>query len=196
MKTTALTLFAIGFSIVSPVDCDGQVIDPANGHYYQVVTAPSSISWNDARNAAAAMSYLGYTGHLATITSAAENGFLVSTFSGSLLAGKDLGGFQPPGSPEPAGGWTWITGEPWTFVNWAPGEPNNGGGAFSYENGLQFAWATTDGTWNDIQDAATGLPQFSGYVVEFERVPEPAAGWLLLTGGVATIAFHRKRNGG
>ena len=33
--------------------------------------------------------------------------------------------YQPPGSPEPAGGWIWVSGEPVTYTNWIAGEPNN-----------------------------------------------------------------------
>ena len=46
-----------------------------------------------------------------------------------------LGGFQDLTSPnysEPSGGWTWVTGEPWSYTNWFPGEPNNTGGGEDY----------------------------------------------------------------
>jgi hypothetical protein len=39
-----------------------------------------------------------------------------------------LGGYQDRMSAEysePAGGWRWITGEPWNFTNWGSGEPND-----------------------------------------------------------------------
>lgn len=62
------------------------------------------------------------SGHLATITSAAENQFVSSIGDLRLYW---LGGYQPPGSQEPAGGWTWITGEPFAFNNWDVTEPNN-----------------------------------------------------------------------
>ena len=39
-----------------------------------------------------------------------------------------IGGYQPAGSPEPGGGWAWVTGQPWSFTAWWPGEPNQNQG--------------------------------------------------------------------
>ncbi len=41
------------------------------------------------------------------------------------LQGMWYGGFQPPGVTPPNSGWEWVTGEPWDYTNWAPGEPND-----------------------------------------------------------------------
>ena len=61
--------------------------------------------------------------------------------------GKDtwLGAYQPDGSPEPGGNWTWITGEPWIFADWSANEPNNFGGGLS-EGHLDIL---PTGGWND-----------------------------------------------
>ena len=61
--------------------------------------------------------------------------------------GKDtwLGAYQPDGSPEPGGNWTWITGEPWIFADWSANEPNNFGGGLS-EGHLDIL---PTGDWND-----------------------------------------------
>src|SRR5262245_27119806 len=48
-------------------------------NYYDFVPAVG-ISWADASAAASASTFLGVNGHLATVTSAAENNFLVSSF--------------------------------------------------------------------------------------------------------------------
>ena len=29
-----------------------------------------------------------------------------------------IGGYQLPGSPEPSGGWAWVTDEAWEFTGW------------------------------------------------------------------------------
>jgi hypothetical protein len=64
-----------------------------------------------------------------------------------------LGGIQPDGSVEPNGGWRWVTGEPWNYNHWKPGEPNNGRSQFGIEDRLQFYSGipgTPAATWNDV----------------------------------------------
>src|SRR5690349_24577282 len=46
-----------------------------NGNYYEVVLVPSPIDWATARAAADQRTYLGRTGHLATLTSEEEHVF-------------------------------------------------------------------------------------------------------------------------
>src|ERR1041385_1669105 len=98
-----------------------------NGHWYKAIVNTNGFNWDQASAAAQAEG-----GYLATITSQAENDFVFSlvndpkyltAFNGS---GPALGGFQLAGSAEPAGGWSWVTGEPWSYSNWAPGQPDNG----------------------------------------------------------------------
>ena len=63
------------------------------GSYFEYVPVPG-ISWDDANAAAAAKSFMGTTGHLATVTSATQNAFLLSiapsfsTFEGAWLGGQ------------------------------------------------------------------------------------------------------------
>jgi len=133
-----------------------------------------AVTWDQAQAAASNLSWLGVAGHLATVTSADENLFLTNTFGATALHLHWLGGYQPPGSPEPAGGWKWVTGEPFSFWGWTPGEPNNAGGnedRICFDHPVQ-AWGKP---WNDLR----GSNFVSGYVVEFP-VPEPSAGLLLL----------------
>src|SRR6185295_16476749 len=79
------------------------------GHYYDVILA-NSISWGAANTAANSSSFLGQSGHLVTITSAAEDAFV----SGLLGVGLQYwaGGFQSPANELGDGvGWTWVNGE-------------------------------------------------------------------------------------
>lgn len=53
-------------------------------------------------------------GRLVTLASGEDSHF-VSSLATTPDTGPGspwLGGYQPPGSPEPDGGWCWVTGEP------------------------------------------------------------------------------------
>ncbi|MEQ8765917.1 MAG: LamG-like jellyroll fold domain-containing protein [Planctomycetota bacterium] len=133
-----------------------------NNHVYEYVSTP--LSWEDARAAAAAMSFEGIAGHLATVTSVGENEFLVEQFA--TETSPWLGGEQPAGSVEPDGGWRWITAEPFLFTAWRDGEPNNGG---TGEEVLAFAAPAPD-RWNDFPSRSDFLRP---YLVEYD-VPSPS----------------------
>lgn len=142
-----------------------------NGHYYQAVHRPAGISWTAARQQAIALG-----GELASISSTAENDFVFSLVNAPQfwkqannpprLLGPWLGGYQPAGVP-PGAAWTWTSGEPWTFHNWSPGEPNDFNGLA--EDRLQFFSPdlVRRKLWNDLVDSN---PQF-GFVVEAAILP-------------------------
>jgi hypothetical protein len=153
-----------------------QTVQWTNGHYYQIVkmVAPCNpgITYLDASTMA---TNLG--GYLATLTSAREDAFVYSLISTNIqvwtpgfntdLFGPWIGGFQPPNSPEPAGGWQWETGEPFVYTNWETGEPNNNNGN---ESRLQFYSQTTSvrDRWND---SAPGNLYVKSFVVEYDHSP-------------------------
>jgi hypothetical protein len=158
-----------------------------NGHYYQAVFAPG-ITWS-----AASLTASNLGGYLATLTSSQENAFVFSLVAPNTDLwyynvhwwGPWLGGVQPPGSPEPAGGWRWITGEPFNYSNWASGQPNNN----DNENRLQFGGQLTiASTWNDQYEAHTNYAR--SFVIEYEFKPQWAlavffalTNWSLQAGG-------------
>ena len=174
-------LTAATLVIVTNTALPAPIVYPANGHYYDVIDG--ALTWDAANAAATSSSFLGTFGHLATITDAAENLFLTNTFGAVALDLHWLGGFQPVGSSEPDGGWSWVTGEPFAFNNWAAGEPNN----FGDENRIIFAHPVNANgkPWNDT--IANGS---AGYVVEY-AVPEPSSALLLLSGA---FIFLRRRS--
>jgi hypothetical protein len=176
-----------------------------NDHWYEAVAVGQSITWDDAKAAAETRG-----GYLATILSFAENAFVFdlvdsATYwqfeSGNAGAnlGPWLGGFQPAGSPEPGGGWTWLNGDgAFAFTAWLGGEPNNGSGSphGKVEDHLHyFNYGVRSANWNDYPTSGgpAGVAPIA-FVVEYDRrpVPEPAT-VLLLGAGVATLGLRRRR---
>lgn len=153
---------------------------PSTGHYYFYV-ANSGITWIEARDAAAAQTYFGLQGYLATLTSQEE----------SQLAGE-----QSPGTgwiggsdAEIEGTWKWVTGPEagtvfWQgnangsaanneFSFWNYNEPNN-------VNNEDYAHITDSsigilGSWNDLSntgDLGVNNPYHpQGYIVEYGGMP-------------------------
>lgn len=56
------------------------------------------------------------------------------------------------------GTWEWSNGEPFTYTNWNPGEPNNSG-----YYGEHFAEVLTSGVWNDVSEY-----EYRYFIVEFD----------------------------
>jgi hypothetical protein len=148
-------------------------LNPGNGHAYEAIEAQGT--WEEANASAAGLSYLGAPGHLVTVTSVEETNFLLAAFG--PRDSYALGGVQIDG-PEPAGGWTWITGEPWIYTDWDNGEPNNVLIQGQFEDRL--AWKTgTVGRWNDVagdvyEGPGPGQYRMNGYFVEFDLPPTSA----------------------
>jgi parallel beta-helix repeat protein len=151
-----------------------------DGRFYQYVS--ESLTWAQARDAAALRTFGGLQGYLVTVTSQEEMDFIIQYIeSESWMGANDI---------DVEGDWRWVTGPEglesdglgrlfWTgeghygdgdgqavndeYNNWAdrdengfPGEPNDSGG----EDCAQFY---SDGEWNDIPCGFT----MSGYIVEY-----------------------------
>jgi len=139
-----------------------------NGHsYYRSTT---SMTWTSAKVACENMG-----GHLVTMNSAAENNFVFQTWPSGWIGFND---------EVVEGQWRWVTGEPVTYTNWNPGEPNNAGN----EDYAQFVGG---GRWNDLPNVS--LP----YVIEFEYIVTMGP-WVLetttLTNFVGDYSFLRPTN--
>jgi Bacterial Ig-like domain (group 3)/Lectin C-type domain len=146
-----------------------------NGHYYEYVRH-DGLSWTEANAAAQARSHLGQPGRLVSITSAAENAFVDSLRDeGPLRAWIGLRDSDGIG----AGSWAWTTGEPTSYFNWAPLEPNNPSTEFWVEIFAGGAWNN-----NTVRDLA--FPTL-GYIVEYD----PPAGEI----GFMTAPFKESANG-
>jgi hypothetical protein len=114
-----------------------KVSDGGNGHYYLLTN--SELTWPEAENYAQSLG-----GHLASITSSAENDFVRTNFASSefWIGANDAaveGDFQ------------WSSGEPFSYSNWWFGEPNDSGGIEDYAL-INFV---ESGRWNDGADGVT-----------------------------------------
>lgn len=185
--------------------------DGGNDHYYDFVDFGANTSWTTARDYAAAQSYLGSAGHLVTITSQAESDFLRSSF-GSLIGDPGTGvpgiytwiGLTDIGS---TGSFHWITGEPLTYTDWAPPEPNFiGTEHYGHLWIRRFTGTDPDpnGTplwsWNNAIDAPFGSDPsaYRGAIVEFDgpftaAVPEPSSLLMVATAGAVGLCRASRR---
>jgi len=137
----------------------------SNNHFYQFITAPN-ISWTAAKTAAEQLTFFGKQGYLTTVTSAAENQFIVSKIQGQ--------GWMGAADSQTEDNWKWMTGPEagtqfWQgrsngsvvgglYNNWYSGEPND------YGSGEDYAHFLLDGKWNDYPLSSNGI---QGYIVEF-----------------------------
>ncbi len=189
----ARSLLAFGgsmvFSIILPDGAKAEpILNPANGHYYEHAITASGITWDQANATASAATFAGISGHLATITSAEEQAFISTHFDFATVPGNGtfIGGFQPVGSAEPAGGWQWVTGESEpvapNYTNWGLNEPNNLGGN---EDVIEYPQNSTY-LWNDIP--RNFLRQ--SYLIEYtpQTIPEPASFLFLGIGALSLCA--------
>lgn len=147
-----------------------------NGHSYEVVNVASPIGWDAAKTQAESRG-----GYLATLTSAAENDF-VGTLVQANGRNAFLGGFQIDPSAPANVGWAWVTGETWSYTNWAAGEPNDQGSPSEW---VLEMWSNR--LWNDVPNAGSGYAEWA-YVVEV--VPAPSAAIVMLL-GLRTTARRR-----
>lgn len=154
-----LTMLVALFIVNWQVEAE-PVLNPANGHYYDAITERNN--WFDAKEAAESLTFEGRQGHLATITSAEENQFIADHLAQAIVGNYWLGGFQPPGNPEPDGGFQWVTQEPFIYTNWLRGQPDNN---FDGEDALHLI--NSNGEWNDLPRT-----RLLGYVVEFSISPD------------------------
>lgn len=147
----------------------------ANGHAYEAVLHGSPISWSQA-NAEA----LAAGGHLATINDASENAFVFSLINTAQFwspglpsdpgHGPWIGAHRPLGS-SPGSSWRWVSGEPFAFSPWAPGQPDNAGCgderyvAYLWTGATSFPLGGFAAVWNDQNNSCPGPISF---VVEYE----------------------------
>jgi len=160
-----------------------------NGHYY-TLTKNSTRYWTDAESEATSIGL-----HLVAINSKAEEDFLWSQFwdtitvgSGTYVACRWIG-FTDRVTE---GDWRWVNGDPVTYTNWYPGEPNN---SWDEDYGC-FPWNTrpweANRGWNDVANNGAFEGFFYG-IIESNYNPVPIPSALVLLGwGILGLAGVRK----
>ncbi len=149
--------------------------------FYQFVDNGSNITWSAANTAANSATLTGaasLSGHLATITSQAENDEILAQYDS--VESYWLGGSDAASE----GDWTWVTGPEngaqfydegtnstvnGLFEDWDPGQPNDGGGS----PGQDYMYLLEDGDqWADAYNNPWAVnPSFvdiEGYLVEWD----------------------------
>ncbi|MCB1129161.1 MAG: hypothetical protein KDM81_21865, partial [Verrucomicrobiae bacterium] len=148
---------AVALPPVSVLASDG-VVNPANGHRYYLLPYGT---WGEAEATAA-----GLGGHLVTLDDQAEQDWVVATFATDGAYERDL--WCGLYDPDPLNNSTdvetrkaefqWTSGEPVTYLDWLPGQPDNYQGIefFTYLVSAQNnPWATTPNWgWNDASSEA------------------------------------------
>ncbi len=163
-----------------------QIAFPGNGHLYQRIDVP--VSWRDARRLCEEVG-----GHLATVTSAEENEFVLTNFASDHVCWL--------GATDEAeeGKWRWVTNEPFEFQNWSAGEPSNRGGIEHYMLLGNAQVATVQGRpfthygfgphWNDhsLEGQYNGVP-VAFPLCEWSAPPPAAAPERLLAAPDGSVA--------
>jgi hypothetical protein len=133
-----------------------------NDNWYFIIVGEAT--WEEADVWASTLYWRGLQGHLATITSQAEQDWLYQTYFVTIgVAGAvNIGAYQINGSAEPDGGWSWVTDEEWDYTNWHADEPNDDPESASY------AAMVADGElWYGEWDDHDGSP-IEYHLIEFE----------------------------
>lgn len=138
----------------------GVFYSSATGNFYQFVN--NNVNYATALSNASAATLNGVSGHLVTITSAAENNFVQSLISESVWLGASDAGvegnwqwfFGPEAGQQFSNGATSVGG---MYENWQNSQPNNW-------NNQDYAEFRTDGQWSDIADTDSRR-----YVIEWEN---------------------------
>lgn len=130
----------------------------AGTHRYEIIA--QTLTWDDARVWCESRG-----GHLATITSAEEAKTVEDLLDDAGLTAVWLGANNRNASS----GFQWVTGEPFAYAEWGPGEPNNTNGVEYY-----LMLMKRDGTgwvWNDSRlDGLQNFPEDArGFVCEWEE---------------------------
>ena len=173
--------FGIGTSCDSGLTCEAfcEINDPpypsavqwldGNSHWYSLVITEAPISWQEAKSRAES-----FGGHLATLTSSEEEGFVYANFGSQEEAwyfqvppispgrGPALGGrrLDPLDNNSP---FEWVTGETWDYTNWGGGQPN---APYLHFGSPSFTVIPTF-SWFAFENEPSPAQTFTSFIVEW-----------------------------
>jgi hypothetical protein len=138
-----------------------------SNNWYQLLQTNRGLNWEEARDEA-----IRRGGYLATVTSEAEHQFLLNNFLNrpgafNVWRGPWLGGSRTSASGLPTEGWSWVTGEPWSFTRWGSGEPNGLQNNEGYLHYFEPSLGVRE--WNDTTLFSSG--PVTSLLVEFDDCP-------------------------
>ena len=128
-----------------------------NKHWYKFFEA--EMSWREAWAKCKELD-----GYLATVADEPENEFIWG-----LCGGK--GAWLGATDAKEEGRWKWITGEPFTYANWGPGQPNDLGEGGDYLHLALDEPKSWSKLWNDakVDRHLLHIAGVKGFVCEWER---------------------------
>ena len=151
----AAALALIASSAVHAQDAvQWKVSDGGNGHWY--IGIHSFLYWADAKVYAESLG-----GHLATTTSQGELDVIRPLINNTLGADYWLGASRASNTTA----WNWVTSEPFSFIPWEPGQPDNGPESLCLEV-IGRPESPGFGMWNDEVYYSWGGGNYS--IIEFE----------------------------
>jgi len=166
MDITIPSAKTLSISPASSTAPAGVFYNPSNGHSYELVTTQQTISWSDAKVAAETKTLNGQNGYLATVTSSAENQFIIDKFG-------SFSGWIGASDAAQEGTWKWVTGpEAGTIfqvggagnVTSTPSYTNFDNGEPSSTTAENYAGFHGGNGWNDYPNNST---EVNKYVVEY-----------------------------
>jgi hypothetical protein len=140
-----------------------KLVNPTNNHAYK--RFDTAKTWSQAKNACANLG-----GHLATVTSQAENDWIWNKFGAStpVVGGVNKAFWLGGTDAAVEGQWIWVTGESWNYSNWAEGEPNNYGSGQNYA--VMWDSAYNNGLAGSWDDEGLGSDKFGiAYLCEWDK---------------------------